>query len=333
MKFKPFLLLLIFSAISIAVTAALFSVTGIASLFAGHFVTVALMASVLELGKVITASFLYRNWNNISKIFKYYLILMMLVLMLITSAGIFGYLSEAYQTTKGDYTLIENKISVLESKREIFVNRKNRLNDDKVSEIKTKESNRFRADSLTARGQSITRTRQDIKDSEQKITELENYIRSTEDSIGYYDSKIIDQKSFNIKGDLGPLSYIANIFNTNMDNIVKIFIFLLIFVFDPLAVSLIVAANISFKNYTNMQTEFTEIFSKNKSSIKITPEEKEKMKSVMENIERHHSNDNTHESSENIPGDTQSEKTNELEHKTKQINKNGPSWHSANWRP
>lgn len=337
MKFKPFLLLIIFSAMSIAGTAALFSVTGIASLFSGHYITVAAMAAVLEIGKLIAASFLYRHWDTINKLFKFYLVSMVLILMIITSAGIFGYLSEAYQDTKGDYTLVEKQVNVLKSKKQVFVDRKERLQNDKDLEIKTKESNQVRADSLTAQGISITRTRNDIKESEDKIVNLENRISAMEDSIGTYDLKIIDLESKNIQGELGPLSYIAGVFGTDMDTAVKYFIFLLIFVFDPLAVSLVIAANITFSTKFGTRKEFTEALSFNNLSKKNKDENITELNNKSTEITED-SNSSTHQPSESDSGSTVEEKNITIEDETKQSKpmldkKFWPKKRSANWKP
>ena len=330
MKFKPFLITIIISALLIAATAALFSITGIASLFSGHFLSVALMAGALETGKLVVASFLYRYWDEINKIFKFYLMLAVLVLMIITSAGIFGYLSESYQKTKGDYTIIEKEASILESKKQVFIDRKQRLQTDKELEFNTKMSNQTRADSLTARGQSITRTRSDIKESEAKIKEIETQISAAEDSIGVYDLRIIELQSKNIKGELGPLKYIADAFGTDMDTTVKFFILILIFVFDPLAISLVIAANIVYSKRVGHKTEFTDVLStfskkkenKNKSS-NITEEEKKKLKDEYEHFVKADIEIVEEEPKEEPKVETPPE---EPKKKTK------PKWHSANWR-
>lgn len=279
---NKFLYLVIISALAIASIAALFSVTGIATLFSGHFSQVAIMMGALEIGKIVLASLLYRYWKIMAIIHKSYMIVALLVLMIITSAGIFGYLSESYQKTRGDYTLIEKEVNILNSKRSFFEQRKERLLLDKDIELKTKKSNQTRADSLTSRNQSITRTREDIKESENRIVDLEKQISANEDSIGYYDLKIVNLESQNIKGELGPLAYIASSFDMEMDDVVKWLILLLIFVFDPLAISLIVAANMIYmkahveKTHTENK-EFTEHFSdkikkifKKKSTNKVT---------------------------------------------------------------
>ena len=266
-KLRPFLFFTIIAAIVIAGTAALFSVTGISSLFSGHQLQVAIMAGALEAGKIVIASILYRYWTVMSKLMKSYMAIALLVLMIITSVGIFGYLSEAYQTTKGDYTIVEKGTATLNSKKNFFEERKNRLEDDKILELKTKASNQTRADSLTSRGQSITRTRQDIKESEIKIVQLEDQIAAMEDSIGVYDLRIVELESMNIKGELGPLTYIASALDMEMDDVVKWLILILIVVFDPLAVMLIVAANMIYINKHFERTEWVDMFNKKESPV------------------------------------------------------------------
>ena len=114
-KFKYLLLV---SAFMVSSIAAIFSVTGIATLFSGYFSIVAGMMGVLEFAKIVIASLLSRYWNRLTpKVLRYYFLFATFVLIVITSAGIFGYLSDAYQKTKGDYTVVENQVSLLNQKK------------------------------------------------------------------------------------------------------------------------------------------------------------------------------------------------------------------------
>lgn len=332
MKISWFLFIIIFAALSIAGTAAFFSVTGIASLFKGHFLSVSIMASVLEFGKLVVASFIYRYWNDINIIFKYYLTISLVVLMIITSAGIFGYLSESYQSTKNNYTVVENQISVFDSKKGNFLDKKNRLFNDKNSELLTLKSNRIRLDSLTSKGINITRTRQDIKESENKISLLENNITVVEDSINYYNNKILLLKNSNTNGELGPLKYISTAFNSDMDDVVKFFIFLLIFVFDPLAVSLVISANFVYSKSVGYKTEFTDIlFDKTKKTHKkndeITKEQIQHARDIYYSENNNKTNENNIEI--NTENDTENDKQQIIGKNVKQSNVT--PWHSANW--
>lgn len=252
---KSFKILIAFSALLISGMAATFSVTGIATLFSGYFLAVAFMMGALEFAKIVVASFLARYWTAVSRVLRGYFIASLVILILITSGGIFGYLSDAYQQTKGDYSIVEKQTSILESKKNMFSERKERLQADRQLELKAKNSNQTRADSLSSRGQNITRTRGDIKQNDVRIVAIEKQIGAAEDSIGSYDLKIVELESQNIKGELGPLKYIAGIFNTDMDTVVKYFIFLLIFVFDPLAVLLFVSLNMIIRKEHGMYKE------------------------------------------------------------------------------
>lgn len=252
MKSKLFLFLLGLAAFMVASVAAIFSVTGIGMLFSGHFLEVSIMAGSLEFSKLMLASFLYRKWDSISKVFKIYQVSALLILMTITSAGIFGYLSDSYQKTKSEYVQVDNKIQSYNTKKDFFNNRKERLISDKNSEIKSKLSNQTRADSLTARGIGISRTRKDILANETRINKYESEISSIEDSVNTINLKINKLKATTMSSDMGPLIYLSNVFNIPMDDVVKYFIFLLIFVFDPLAVSLVISTNMVIK-HNNME--------------------------------------------------------------------------------
>lgn len=264
---RPFLIITIISALVIAGTAALFSVTGISSVFAGHFIQVAIMAGALETGKIVISSILYRYWGIMNKAIKSYMVTALFVLMIITSVGIFGYLSEAYQKTKSGYEVVDKEIQLLQSKKQLFQNEydryQNRLND--LTGIRIGQETRL--DSLYSRGQvsSAKRIETNIKRQDDEITQLNSQILAVSDSLSSIDKKIIEKQSVIITGDLGPIKYVADVFGTDMDTIVKWLILVLIFVFDPLAVTLIVAANMIFINKHYEREEWTGLFNKNKN--------------------------------------------------------------------
>lgn len=292
---KRFRFVILFSAFIISLMAATFSVTGIATLFSGYFLYVAFMMGVLEFGKIIVASMLARYWKKLSKLLRFYFTTAVLVLILITSAGIFGYLSDAYQTTKGDYTLVEKETKILESKKQFFLERKDRLVNDRDAEKRTLRAYQTRADSIIARGGGIGAIDRYIVESNQKLDNIENQISSMEDSVGTYDLAIINLESKNLKGELGPLKYIADVFDTNMDTIVKYLIFILIFVFDPLAILLFVSSNTLIrKEIEEMEKEgliknekatkfniVKNLFKNKKKEVETAKEEKEELKSEL----------------------------------------------------
>lgn len=246
---KSFKILAGVSALSISAMAATFSVTGIATLFSGYFLTVAIMMGVLEFGKIVVASFLARFWEDLSKILKSYFMAALFILILITSGGIFGYLSDAYQKTKGDYTVTEKQVSLIDTKVKLFQSEKDRY-QNRIDALNTSRiGQESRLDFLYSRGQTASARRVEslIASSDKELADLTKKLSAVNDSIGAYETTKVEKESVNITGELGPLKYIAGIFDTDMDTVVKYFIFMLIFVFDPLAVLLFVSLNIIIK--------------------------------------------------------------------------------------
>ena len=228
---KNFSKLLGISAILIAFSAAFFSVFGLSKLFAGASLSVIIMAGSLEFGKLVAASFLYRYWDKINFLQKFYMSLATIILIIITSAGIFGFLSNAYQGATIEF---EKQSTTLMFKEE----RLTQLQEDKV----------FLKDEL-----------------EQAIAELpENYRTAKKKLREDYQPQIseINEKMLNLKGeigdlktalvetgvDVGPAIYLARTFNTDIDTVVKWFIFILIFVFDPMAVMFVISYNVALED-------------------------------------------------------------------------------------
>ena len=219
------------SALLIAFSAAFFSVFGLSKLFAGATLSVIIMAGSLEFGKLVAASFLYRYWDKINFLQKFYMSLATIILIIITSAGIFGFLSNAYQGATVEF---EKQSTTLMFKEE----RLTQLQEDKV----------FLKDEL-----------------EQAISELpENYRTAKKKLREDYQPQIseINEKMLNLKGeigdlktalvetgvDVGPAIYLARTFNTDIDTVVKFFIFVLIFVFDPMAVMFVISYNVALEH-------------------------------------------------------------------------------------
>ncbi len=276
---RPFLFFTILAAIIIAGTSALFSVTGISSLFAGHKLQVAIMAGSLEAGKIMMASIIYRYWKVMARMMKIYMIISLLMLMVITSAGIFGYLSDAYQKTKSDYTIIEKQVIGLNLKRDRFTKNikdyqleKEQLDKQINNLIIALQTNKITYHDTSGRlvtTQSLSARKlykaqlEDIRNRKQLITEK---IDVYSDSVMSINSRSITLESKNIKGDIGPLLYLSVAFDTDMDTVAKWFIFILIFVFDPLAITLIVAANMIYINKHYERTEWIDMFKKDKDT-------------------------------------------------------------------
>ena len=229
-KSKTFPYIIAISAGAVAFSAAFFSVFGLSKLFAGAQASVVIMAGSLEFAKLVTASFLYRYWDRIPVFLKNYLLVGTIVLILITSAGIFGYLSNAYQGATTDF---EKQSTILIFKED----RLEQLNEDK----------KFLKEELDAAiielPENYRTARKKLREDYQpKIDEINQATLQVKQEIGDLKAKLVDTGI-----DVGPAIYLARVFETEVDTVVKFFIFILIFVFDPLAVSLVVAANMAFE--------------------------------------------------------------------------------------
>jgi len=214
------------SALLIAGSAAAFSVYGLAKLFSGAFISVVIMASALELGKLVTASFLYRYWNMINWFQKVYMTIATIVLIFITSAGIFGYLSNAYQGATLEFEKQSTELLTIEERIEQLEEDKFFLKEELEVAISELPDN------------YITAKRKLREDYNPQILQINNelldYKKTRADlEIGLVSTGV----------DVGPAIYLARTFGTDIDSVVKFFIFILIFVFDPLAVMLVIAYN------------------------------------------------------------------------------------------
>lgn len=256
MKIK-FSFLVALSAALVAGCAAYYSVFGLSQLFAGAGIAVIIMASSLEFSKVVAVSFLHRYWNKISAGLKIYLTIGVFILICITSAGIYGFLSNAYQKTANKLELSEGQLSVLGNKKDLF--QKNIDDNQKIIDTKNKRLQQLsdlrttqetRIDAATTNS-AKSKVRNDIKAANDEIQKLNGEIdnltaknTSLLDSVNFYSTKVIESKSNNsVAGEVGPLKYLAQLTGYPMDKVVNWFILLLIFVFDPLAVSLVIATN------------------------------------------------------------------------------------------
>ena len=261
---KKYLLptLIALSALSVSVSAAYYSISGLAKLFVGASFAVIIMASSLEVAKLVIASFLYQYWDKVNKLLKIYLTASLLILVLLTSAGIYGFLSSAYQQTASQNLVVEKQISALETKKQRYVETKTSY--DKEKEQINKSTSELRQALSTGTmtqykdretGQIINVANSGNRKAFEKQLEstikqdllLSVKIDEANDSIFSLENKILDiQSKAETSGELGPLKYIANLTGHSMDKIINWFILVIILVFDPLAISLVVAANFAF---------------------------------------------------------------------------------------
>jgi hypothetical protein len=239
-----FIFIVSLAATFIAGCAAFFSIKGLMVLFAGSAVAVAVMASALEVGKLVAASFLHKTWKTSSFFLKTYLTVAVGVLMLITSLGIFGFLTNAYQLHKGTVDSFQLELDGLTKQQGVL-----------TAEI---EANTGRIDSLvtirkeqevrvTAAGnyklpreqayQAIAAANEELKGKEARQIELRNKIAEIESR------KVEIGRDLSAKTDVGSFKFIADSLGVDIDTAVKYFILSLVFVFDPLAISLVLALN------------------------------------------------------------------------------------------
>ena len=245
-----FLTLLTFiSAISISIIAAGYSIVGLATLFAGATVPIIAMGSALEVGKLVAASWLYQNWrSDVPRLLKTYLFISIIVLIFITSIGIFGFLSKAHldqvQPTTGNALNIQvidkqiNQQQVIIDRAEKTLNSLDKALDKYIDMeyvsrgLKEREKQKEEREQLN----------KSISEATAKIVEL-NKTKST-----------IELEQIKIEAEVGPLKYVAELIygddaKNHFDSAVRIIILILIFVFDPLAVLLLIAANISLRQW------------------------------------------------------------------------------------
>ena len=237
------------SALLIAGSAAAFSVYGLAKLFSGAFISVVIMAGALELGKLVTASFLYRYWNMINWFQKVYMTIATIVLVFITSAGIFGYLSNAYQGATLEFEKQSTELLTIEERIE-------QLDEDKV----------FLKEELE---QAISELPDNYITAKRKLREEYNpQITQLNQELLEYKTRRADLEIELVSTgvDVGPAIYLARTFGTDIDTVVKFFIFILIFVFDPLAVMLVIAYNQALMDRKKDEPEVESIIEKDASA-------------------------------------------------------------------
>jgi len=258
-NFFPFVIAL--SALSVSISAAFYSVSGLSKLFAGATLEVIIMAGSLEVAKLVIASLLYQYWNTLNKYLRTYLSVATLVLVLITSMGIYGFLSAAYQDTYRQLTVKENQTAFLEQKKQFYENDVFRY-DEELKRISSNIStlSNARSQSIQVRDTSVAGgVRTTISTSELRMAakriEVEEENRNNvqkkretvADSLQKYQLAILElDNNTEVAGELGPLQYLSGLTGTPMDKIINILLLVIIFVFDPLAISLVVAANFAF---------------------------------------------------------------------------------------
>ena len=250
------------SALSVSASAAFYSVSGLSKLFAGAAFAVIIMAASLEVAKLVIASLLYQYRKTIPRLLKYYLSAAAVVLVLITSMGIYGFLSAAYQETAAKAGSIDSQIALIETKRDNVKEQLAVYNDEKssintaVSDLRSGLSNNKIQYKDKETGQIINTTSSSTRRAlerqlDQAIlrqTEINTKVDNLNEQLFEYETEIVEVKTGNdIAGELGPLKYLSGLTGIPMDRIINYLLLTIIFVFDPLAIALVIAANFAFE--------------------------------------------------------------------------------------
>ena len=276
----PFLIGL--SALSVSVSAAYYSISGLSKLFAGASLEVIIMAGSLEFAKLITASLLYQYWDELSKSLRAYLSVATVVLVLITSMGIYGFLSSAYQDTYRQLTVKENQTKFLEQKKNFYETDVIRYDTElerissNISSLSNAKSTAIQIKDKSVVGgvrTSISTTelrlaQQRIGVEEENRKQVQSKREIVADSLQKYQLKILElENNDDVAGELGPLQYLSGLTGAPMDKIINILLLVIIFVFDPLAIALVIASNFAFNKaypkkqenpYGELQDDFSE---------------------------------------------------------------------------
>jgi len=255
----PFLIA--FSALSVSASAAFYSVSGLSKLFAGASLEVIIMAGSLEFAKLVTASLLYQYWDTINKTLRTYLSIATIILVLITSMGIYGFLSAAYQETYSKLSAIENQKGFIQQKIDFYQNDVTRY-DTEIERISSNIStlSNAKASSIEVRDTTVSggirrtisttelrmaQSRINTEEENRKLTQEKRTIAS--DSLQKFQLQVLELDNNNeVAGELGPLQYLSGLTGISMDRIINWLLLIIIFVFDPLAISLVIAANFAF---------------------------------------------------------------------------------------
>jgi phage shock protein PspC (stress-responsive transcriptional regulator) len=219
------------SALTIAGSAAFFSVFGLSKLFAGAQFAVIIMAGSLEFGKLVAASFLYRFWDKINPLHRTYMTIATVILVLITSAGIFGFLSNAYQGATVGFEKESTALIYKEDRLEQLIDDKKFLKEEMEAAISELPEN-YR-----------TAKRKLREEYQPKINKINDDMINLKGEIGDLKIQLVETGV-----EVGPAIYLARVFDTDVDTVVKFFIFVLIFVFDPMAVLFVISYNVALLN-------------------------------------------------------------------------------------
>ena len=285
------------AALAVSGSAAFYSVFGLSKLFAGASLQVIIMAGSLEFAKLVCASLLYQYWDTINKFLRFYLSVAVFVLMIITSGGIYGFLSGAYQETATKSEFLDKSLAVLQTKQNRFEEQKTDLNLEKtqlnttISDLRTSLSNPTSVSYWDETAQQVITTtssstrralQSELKSTIADRDTINVRLEAVMDSVMRIDTELLELEIGNEEQrELGPLKYLSETTGKDMGQVVNWFLLLIIFVFDPLAIAMVVAANFAFaqiKPKTVTRKEVMQELDKNENVKKKKPIVKETKK-------------------------------------------------------
>jgi len=279
------------SAIIIAGCAAYFSVTGLGVLFAGASISVMVMASALELAKLVAATYLKQKWDDIGGFNKWYLTISVGVLMLITSAGIFGYLSNAFQAQSLQLQQVDREIMVHQTKIDQNTTQITQLSTQ-ITEFNTNQGK------ILDGGKVNSRLIRSIDNRDREISKINDKISKLQEQNAQETEKINEIKIANLdlEKEVGGFRFVAEAFGIELKNVVKFFIFLIVIVFDPLAVALIIAFNGLIESQSDKRKRILTEMMENDQKLGLYEVYGDTKEDIMENISQ-----NTEDSGKNLP--------------------------------
>ena len=227
-----------FSALIIAGCAAFFSVTGLGVLFSGAATSVMVMAGTLEFAKLVAATYLKQKWDEIKGFNKWYLVSAVTLLMIITSAGIFGYLSNAFQQQNLKLQQVDREIAVYTTKIG--------TNDAQINQLNTQLGQLSSTqNTILDKGKVNSRLLRSIDSKDRQVATINKKIGTLQDENAKNNDEInkIKITNLDLEKEVGGFRFVAEAFGVELKKVVKFFIFLIVIVFDPLAVALIIAFN------------------------------------------------------------------------------------------
>jgi hypothetical protein len=281
-KLLPWIIAL--SALTVSGSAAFYSVSGLGKMFAGAALQVMILAGSLEFAKLVTASLLYQYWKKLNLGLKLYLSIATLILIVITSAGIYGFLSSAYQETSfkvqnqdKNIEILDKNISIIQGEIKNFESQVKQKNDRIIQLTSIRTNLQSTQDVLIEKSKSTNAVRQQIKDVDSEIKRMDSEVSVLNDSISSKNTRIssIEKQKLDVSSDsdlareVGPLKYIAELTGKDIDSVVNWYIIVLMLVFDPLAIALVIAANFAFEiNEPKKEEEMEEKENKKPGKIK-----------------------------------------------------------------